>query len=223
MLAIWNDRVEKAVELWDEVYEYNSVGGGLHVVLDDHNFSNELIQSLIDEGFGKYGLNDNQDNQAGQIETETELARHLLTMTMAEKLSAQAYHDTARYGIMKREDGTVHMRQDLMYAYVDELESEGILEETCIYVCKQCGEIPDKCKCSPNDPQKLAENDTARKAGREQLARYVTQKELENVAQSKKDHEDLASRQRRCDGCGHFYANCTCCAKCGKAKCSCDA
>lgn len=210
MLAIWNKKVEKAVELWDEVYEYNCVGGGLHVVLDDHNLSNDTIQWCIDESIGKNGLNDVEENRPGQIEAETECAKHLLTMTMAEKLSAQAYQDTARYGIMKREDGTVHMRQDLLDCYAADLVTEGVVKIAC--VCPECYERPDSCECLPEriDPEAIAQREEDRKKGFVHLTQAARLAESRIINDTPEGEKELASRQRRCDGCGEWYAKCKC-------------
>lgn len=99
--AIVNEKTERAVELIEEVYEYSSVGGTLHVALDDWNLDNvewclEEIKQAMKEGekstYYDPFFHDPEDFQA-RLAAELECAEHLLTMTVEEVASALAKHD----------------------------------------------------------------------------------------------------------------------------------
>ena len=78
-----NERVREAVQLADEVYEFNCAGGGLHVLLDDFN--------VDDDSFCvRYTGHDDADTPPEQIATEERCAAAFLALTVEERASALA-------------------------------------------------------------------------------------------------------------------------------------
>lgn len=78
-----NDKVLKAKELIDELYEYHGAGGNLHVVLDDWNI--DLLEGCI--GFIE------TECDLGQREIELRVYNHLITMSEDEIATALAIHE----------------------------------------------------------------------------------------------------------------------------------
>lgn len=69
------------------VYEYNCVGGGLHVVIDDFN-----VEGDKDERITRYAEHD-ADYSPEQIKAEEECAAALDALTIPERASALALYD----------------------------------------------------------------------------------------------------------------------------------
>lgn len=86
---IVNDNVRAAVELIRAVYEYSSVGGNAHVVLDDFNLEDDSIQWCLDTA-----LVDNiHEANEPELASERAALEALLAMSMDERASALALHD----------------------------------------------------------------------------------------------------------------------------------
>lgn len=85
--ADWNPKVKRALELIQDIYEYEPVGGPMHAELDDWNIEGVITPypytpwSCIEEG------------GADQVRTAVaELIPLLNTMTLNERASALARH-----------------------------------------------------------------------------------------------------------------------------------
>lgn len=81
--AIVNEKTLAAARAIEEVYEWSSVGGNLHVVLDDWNIENEHVQFCCDE----------VQKVSGQLEAEKECLTLLAKMNLKERASALAIYE----------------------------------------------------------------------------------------------------------------------------------
>lgn len=177
-----SERIDQAISLMDDVYQYDGVGGNLHIVLDDKNVNDDSIKWCLTDAIGKYDRSgmDEEDNEASRTEVEIELANLLLTMTVFERL-AVVYHNDIEDRLWEYQ----------LEAYEEELEAEGIIKMRMC--CVKCGLPVNDC------------NKNLHCSGEE--ANQTAVQTAEELASGLKERE---SRQRRCEECKLFYSDCTC-------------
>jgi len=84
--SIVSEATLKAAELVYAVYEFSSVGGNAHIVLDDFNIEDSSIDWCLTEG-----LQTNiHEHDAGQLQIERECLECFKAMTVAERASTLA-------------------------------------------------------------------------------------------------------------------------------------
>jgi hypothetical protein len=89
-----------AAVLIGRVYEFNHVGGGLHIVVDDENLDDECITDCL-KAIREGRFHGDKPSEE-QIDAEFRCAEALLQLTLEERLSALALHDG-----MLRPDGSL--------------------------------------------------------------------------------------------------------------------
>ena len=83
---IINDKTKHSAKLISEIYDFNSVGGNCHIVIDDFNVESESIEWCLSEGLS---MNIHKHNKK-QLMIEHKFLKTFLTLTEDERVSALA-------------------------------------------------------------------------------------------------------------------------------------
>jgi len=87
--AIITKTTQHVANLVAKVYEFSSVGGNAHVVIDDYNIEDDHIDWCLREG-----LSSNvHEHDEKQLAIEKELLEALRLLSIDERVSALAIHD----------------------------------------------------------------------------------------------------------------------------------
>lgn len=86
---IVNEKTVAAAAAVGKVYEYSSVGGNAHIVLDDWNLDDHNIRWCIDVAIAENSDGDPDE----QLAVEREALERLLALTHGERVSALAIHE----------------------------------------------------------------------------------------------------------------------------------
>ena len=84
-----NEKTVAAADAVGKVYEYSSVGGNAHIVLDDWNLDDHNIRWCLDVAIAENSEGDSDEKLA----VEREALERLLALTYEERVSALAIYE----------------------------------------------------------------------------------------------------------------------------------